>query len=49
MLKAVNANNIAQVKKQFGQKESSVPRVEIKTVYGYSDEAGVRVEIESSG
>ena len=48
LLKSVNHNNIAQVKKYVGGKEYTIPRVAMKTLYGYEDEQGVKLEIESS-
>ena len=48
LLKSVNHNNIAQVKKYVGGKDYTIPRVAMKTLYGYEDEQGVKLEIESS-
>ena len=47
-LKAVNANNVAQVKKSVGSGSSQIPRVAVKTAWGYEDEAGVSVDIEAT-
>ena len=46
LLKAVNANNILQVKKLVGQKEYSIPRVAVHTVNGYEDEERIIITIE---
>ena len=47
MLKAVNSNNILGVKKVIGAKEFSIPRVAIKTLWGYTDEERVKLEHET--
>lgn len=33
----------------IGSKDSQIPRVAVKTAWGFQDEAGVIVEIEASG
>jgi hypothetical protein len=38
LLKSVNYNNISQVKKYVGGKDYTIPRVAMKTLYGYEDE-----------
>lgn len=48
LLKAVNANNILIVKKLVGQKEFSVPRVAIRSIYGYQDEERILINVEGS-
>jgi hypothetical protein len=48
LLKAVNANNILQVKKLAGQQSYSIPRVAVKTLYGYSDDERILIEVEGS-
>lgn len=48
LLKSVNHNNLAQVKKYVGGKDFVIPRVAIKQISGYEDEQRVRLEIESS-
>jgi len=49
LLKAVFANNLDQVKKFVGQKEYSIPRVAVKTLFGYSAQEGIQLEFECSG
>lgn len=48
LLKAVNSKNIQGVRKFVGQRDSALPRVAVRTLFGYNDEEGVQLDIEAS-
>lgn len=50
-MKAVNANNLRKVQKyneQSNKTGASVPRVALKTLWGFADEEPIKIEIEAS-
>jgi len=48
LLKAANSNNVEVVKSKIGSKGSSIPRVAARTLFGYDDDDGIKLEIEAS-
>lgn len=51
MLKAVNSNNLRKVQKyndKSNRTGASIPRVALKTLWGFADEESIKIEIEAS-
>ena len=48
LLKAANTNNIYVIQRFVTLRDSVIPRVGLRTLYGFDDEEGVEVEIEAS-
>ena len=48
LLKAANTNNKLVIQRFVGQRDSIIPRVALRTLYGFDDEEGIEIEIEAS-